>query len=118
MSFINRKKNNRKKNRQLILTVSMFLLGNEKLKNLFWNVKTVKYKKAENEIKIGINTIKKLGTTLSKLRAISKDLSNYLFDNGITYRRQTKIIFYVDKADEQINQVLSIIENVEKSNLS
>jgi hypothetical protein len=109
-----KKKNKRRENREIVLNISMFLMGNEKLKNLFWNVKTVEYLKSENTIKIGINTTKKLGTTLEKLRSVAKDLSNYLFDQGQTFRRQTRIVFYVDKEDEMVARIYNLIDQVEK----
>jgi hypothetical protein len=109
-----KKKNKRRENREIVLNISMFLMGNEKLKNLFWNVKTVDYIKSENTIKIGINTTKKLGTTLEKLRSVAKDLSNYLFDQGQTFRRQTRIVFYVDKEDEIVARIYNLIDQVEK----
>ena len=109
-----KKKNKRRENREIVLNISMFLMGNEKLKNLFWNVKTVDYLKSENTIKIGINTTKKLGTTLEKLRSVAKDLSNYLFDQGQTFRRQTRIVFYVDKEDEIVARIYNLIDQVEK----
>jgi len=109
-----KKKNKRRENREIVLNISMFLMGNEKIKNLFWNVKTVDYLKSENTIKIGINTTKKLGTTLEKLRSVAKDLSNYLFDQGQTFRRQTRIVFYVDKEDEIVARIYNLIDQVEK----
>jgi hypothetical protein len=109
-SQVHKKKNFRKENRELVLNISMFLLTNEKMKNLFWNVKTVTYSRSEDTIKIGINTTKKLGTTLEKLRSVSKDLSNYLFDQGLTIRRQTKVSFFVDKEDEIVARIYNLIE--------
>jgi|688.fasta_scaffold21501_5 hypothetical protein len=109
-SQVHKKKNFRKENRELVLNISMFLLTNEKMKNLFWNVKTVTYSRSEDSIKIGINTTKKLGTTLEKLRSVSKDLSNYLFDQGLTIRRQTKVSFFVDKEDEIVARIYNLIE--------
>lgn len=111
---VNKKKNKRKENREMILTVSMFLLGNEKMKNLFWNVVSLDYNKSESKIKIGINTTKKLGTTLEKLRSVAKELSNYLFEQGLTFKRQTKITFFVDKEDDMIARIYSLIEGVPK----
>jgi hypothetical protein len=107
-----KKKNQRKENRELVVNISMFLLGNEKMRNLFWNIKTVDYVKFENKIKIGINTTKKLGTTLEKLRSVAKDLSNYLFDQGLTFQRQTKVVFYVDKEDEFVARIYNILDKV------
>lgn len=107
-----KKKNQRKENRELVVNISMFLLGNEKMKNLFWNIKTVEYVKFENKIKIGINTTKKLGTTLEKLRGVAKDLSNYLFEQGLTFQRQTHVVFFVDKEDEFVARIYNILDKV------
>lgn len=107
-----KKKNQRRENRELVVNISMFLLGNEKMKNLFWNIKTVEYAKFENKIKIGINTTKKLGTTLEKLRSVAKDLSNYLFEQGLTFQRQTQVVFYVDKEDEFVARIYNILDKV------
>jgi RNA processing factor Prp31 len=109
-----KKKNHRKENRELVVNISMFLMGNEKMKNLFWNVKNVDYIKSEGTIKIGINTTKKLGTTLEKLRSVAKDLSNYLYEQGLTIRRRTKIEYYVDKEDEMVARIYNLIDSVEK----
>lgn len=111
-----KKKNQRRENRELVLNISMFLLRHEKMKNLFWNVKTVTYKKHEHAIKIGINTTKKLGTTLKKLRSLAKDLSNYLFEEGVTVRRQTRIEFFVDREDEIVAKILTLIDSVSQEN--
>jgi ribosome-binding factor A len=110
-----KKKNKRKESRELLLNISMFLLTNEKMKSLFWNVKTVEYKKSEHKVKIGINTTKKLGTTLNKLRSLRKDLSNYLYDQGLTIRRQTKIDFFVDKEDEIVARIYNLIDKVKEN---
>jgi|GEM_PF-908906 len=107
-----KKKNQRRENRELVVNISMFLLGNEKMKNLFWNIKTVEYQKFENKIKIGINTTKKLGTTLEKLRSVAKDLSNYLFEQGLTFQRQTQVVFFVDKEDEFVARIYNILDKV------
>lgn len=107
-----KKKNQRKENRELVVNISMFLLGNEKMKNLFWNIKTVEYAKFENKIKIGINTTKKLGTTLEKLRSVAKDLSNYLYEQGLTFQRQTQVVFFVDKEDEFVARIYNILDKV------
>jgi len=110
-----RKKNRRKEYRELVTNINMFLLTSDNLRNLFWNVKSANYSKKDGVLKIGINTTKKLGTTLEKLRKISKDLSNYLFENGLTVKRQTKIEFFVDKEDEILAKIYSLIEKVQPS---
>jgi hypothetical protein len=114
INFTKKRKNQHKENRELVANISMFLLTNEKLKGLFWSIKTVDYTKFDHTLKIGINTTKKLGTTLTKMRSVAKDLANYLFENGITVMRQTQIVFYVDKEDEIIARIYSLIEKVEE----
>jgi ribosome-binding factor A len=113
LGFKPKKKNKRKEYRELALNISMFLLRSEKLKNLFWNVKNVEYSKRDHKIKIGINTTKKLGTTLKKLRSLSKELSNYLYDEGLTVKRVTRIEFYVDREDEMVARIYNLLDTVE-----
>lgn len=113
INFAKKKRNQRKQNREIVANISMFLLRHEKLRNLFWSVKTVDYTKFDHTLKIGINTTKKLGTTLTKMRSVAKELANYLFEEGVTVIRQTKIVFYVDKEDEIIARIYSLIEKVE-----
>jgi hypothetical protein len=75
-----------KKTRELTLTVSVFLLGREEVKGLFWNILNTHYEHQNNVINIGISTIEgKLGTTLQKLRKTAKYLSQYLL---CAHRRQ------------------------------
>jgi hypothetical protein len=102
-----------KKDRELMITINVFLLGREEVKNLFWNIYTVDYNPKESIVKIGINTINgKLGTTLEKLRKTSKDLSQYLRDSGLTYKK-SNIIFFVDKSAAETRKLEELIESVE-----
>jgi cell division protein FtsB len=111
-----RKTKQKKIGRELILTVSMFLLNQEELRKQFWNVKTVNYDKVAQKVKIGINTTNgKLGTTLTKLRKTSKKLSEYLFDQGLTFRR-AEIVFFVDKNDVELERIYSLLEQIDQSN--
>lgn len=106
------KKIQNKPNRELLLTVSMFLLGREELRKLFWNVKRVDYNKTTQKVRIGVNTTKgKLGTTLSKLKKTAKYLSDYLYDYGLTFRK-ARIEFYVDREEEQISRLYSLLEKI------
>lgn len=105
-----------RKERELISAVSIFLLGREELKSQFWNIKSVSYNHKTQTINIGISTIKgKLGTTLQKLRKTCKHLSEYLHENGFTFRK-THINFFVDKKDEDLERVQKILEKVEFKN--
>jgi hypothetical protein len=104
---------NRKSDRELLLTVSVFLLNQEELRKQFWTVKSIHYDKVDQIVKIGINTTNgRLGTTLAKLRKTSRNLSDYLYDQGITFRK-TKIVFYVDKEDIEIERIYSLLSNFE-----
>lgn len=104
---------NRKVDRELLLTVSVFLLNQEDLRKQFWTVKSIHYDKTDQIVKIGINTTNgRLGTTLAKLRKTSRSLSDYLYDQGITFRK-TKIVFYVDKEDIEIERIYNMIANFE-----
>ena len=107
-----RKNNNKKKDRELILTTSLFLLSKEELRKQFWNVKSVTYDKQNQKINVGINTTNgKHGTTLAKLRKVAKDLSNHLYDQGLTFR-QAKVNFFIDKEEEQIERIYQLLDKV------
>jgi hypothetical protein len=107
---------NRKNDRELLLSVSFFLLNQEDLRKQFWTVKSINYNKTDQIVKVGINTTNgKLGTTLAKLRKTSKHLSDYLYDQGITFRK-TKIVFYVDKEDIEIERIYNLISHFEGNN--
>jgi RNA processing factor Prp31 len=111
---LNTSRKQKKNDREFLLTVSMFLLGREELRQLFWTVKSVKYDKTDQKVSVGITTVTgKLGTTLAKLRKTSRDLSDYLYEQGLTYR-QAKIQFFVDKEDETLQRVYSLLEQVER----
>lgn len=110
-----KKTNHRKQNRELVLTVSMFLLNQETLRKQFWTVKSVDYVKTEQVLRVGINTANgKLGTTLSKLRKTSKDLSEYMYEQGLTFRK-AKVEFFVDKQDIELERIYNLLQNVDKS---
>lgn len=103
----------RTKERELIMTVSLFLVGREELRKLFWNIKNVKYIAKEQVVEIGVSTISgKLGTTLEKLRKTCKPLSEYLYENGLTFRK-SRIHFYVDKREEEVAHLTNLINSLE-----
>lgn len=105
----------KRRNRELVLNVSMFLLNQEQLKNQFWTVKTVSYEVASQKVSIGINTTNgKLGTTLTKLRKTSKELSDFLYDQGLTFRK-AKIVFFVDKEDIEIERIYNLLHSIEQN---
>jgi hypothetical protein len=107
-----KKNNHRKANRELLLNISMFLLNQEKLKNLFWTVKSIDYNRPENSINIGIDTTIKLGTTLQKMRTLKKTLAQYLFELNLTQNRPAMINFYVDRDDDIVNRVYNILDKL------
>lgn len=107
-----KKTNHRKSNRELLLNISMFLLNQEKLKSLFWTVKTVDYIRSENTINIGINTTTKLGTTLQKMRTLRKNLAQHLFELHLTQNRPAMINFFVDREDDIVARVYDILEDL------
>jgi ribosome-binding factor A len=107
----------KKANRELLLSVSIFLLGREELRKQFWTVRSVHYDKQNQSVAIGINTITgKLGTTLAKLRKTAKVLSDYLYEQGLTFKK-AKISFFVDKEDEKLQKIYTLLEEIEQDQL-
>lgn len=110
-----KKTNQRKQLRLFLSNISMFLLNQEKLKNLLWSVKNLEYKKHKGVLKIGINSnTNKLGTILHKLRTLRKPLAEYLYQQGVT-NQVLKIDFYVDREDEILQGVYDLIQKTENS---
>jgi molybdopterin-biosynthesis enzyme MoeA-like protein len=106
----------KQKNRQLIVSISLFLLGREEMRNLFWNIASATYNGKTQQVEIGISTIDgKLGTTLEKLRKTCKPLSVYLYESKITFRKP-HIHFFVQKEDTTEQRVTSIIESLSPGN--
>jgi len=98
--------------RSLVLSISMFLLNSEEMRNLLWTVQSANYNGSDGVVKIGINTTTgKLGTTLSQLRKTCKNLSNYLYEQNLT-SRAARIVFFVDKKEEKINQIHDLIDSL------
>ncbi|NJL96694.1 hypothetical protein HC766_02380 [Candidatus Gracilibacteria bacterium] len=92
------------------------MLNQEELRKQFWTVKSVSYDKARQKINVGINTTNgKLGTTLTKLKKTSRNLSDYLFEQGLTFRK-TKIGFFVDKEDIEIERIYNLLNNIDQKN--
>jgi cell division protein FtsB len=112
-SHVSTPRKQKKSERELLLTVSMFLLGREELRKLFWTVRSVNYDKSAQKVAVGITTVTgKLGTTLTRLRKTSKELSDFLYEQGLTFRK-AKIQFFVDKEDEKLQRVYNLLEQVE-----
>lgn len=103
----------RKKNKELLITISLFLLNQEELRKQFWTVKSVSYNMGAQKLSVGINTTNgRLGTTLTKLRKVSKRLSDYLYDQGLTFRK-AEITFFVDKTEVELERIYALLENFE-----
>jgi hypothetical protein len=97
--------------RSFILSVSMFLLGREEMRNLVWTVESVKYDKIDQIVNIGINTTTgKLGTTLARLRKTCKDLAGYLREHNLTFK-VARINFFVDKKEEKLHSMNQLLDN-------
>jgi len=102
-----------KPNRDLITGISMCLLSKEELRKQFWNIKSANYNHQKQEVSIGISTIEgKLGTTLEKLRKVSKSLSEDLYEKGITFKR-AQIVFFVDNQEKEIDKIYKILDACE-----
>jgi hypothetical protein len=98
--------------RELLVNVNMFLLGDESLKGLFWNVAEIGYNPATKSLKIAITTTdNKLGTTLEKMRKKAKYLAEYLYDAGAIYCRP-RIYFSVFSKNEEELRVAEFLETV------
>jgi hypothetical protein len=101
-------------NREVIVNINMFLLGQENLKGLFWNVANIDFNPTTKALKIGITTNDtKLGTTLEKLRKNSKPLSDYLYQSGALHCR-ARIYFSIYKQEEDIMRVIEMLEPIKE----
>jgi len=108
-----RKTNHTKKNREFIVTVSMFLLGQETLRTLFWTVKSVQYQSQLQKVRVGISTTDgKYGTTLNKLRKTARGLSDFLYEQGLTFR-QAHIEFFIDTTDEDLVRMNAMLDTID-----
>lgn len=102
-----------RKQRELLLTISVFLLGREELRNQFWNIVSTKYESSTNQLNVGISTVEgKYGTTLQKLRKTAKHLSQYLYDQGLTFRK-SHIHFFVHKEENELARIEHLLDTIE-----
>jgi hypothetical protein len=102
-----------KKDRQLSLSVSLFLLGREELKKQFWNIDSIHLDYETQILTISVSTMQgKLGTTLQKLRKTSKPLADYLFLSRITFKRPI-IAFEVTKSFNTLTSIQTAIAKIE-----
>ena len=101
----------KKIDKAIITNVNMFLLGQEHLRGIFWNVADVEYKPITQTLRLGITVAdNKLGTALEKMRKCSKDMCDYLYDGGFL-NAKPKIEFYFYKPKTDINVILERLEN-------
>ena len=111
-----KKANQRKQLREFLTNISMFLLNQEKLKNLLWSVKTIDYKRNQGILRIGINSNdNKLGTILQKLRTLRKPLAEHLYHEGVV-NQVPKIEFFVDRDQDIVDKIYGIIEKIQGTN--
>jgi hypothetical protein len=99
--------------REVIVNINMFLLGEESLKGLFWTVAKIDFEPHAKTLKIGITTTKdgKLGTTLEKLRKKAKPLSDYLCESGALHCR-ARIYFSLYKQEEDLIRLTEFLDSV------
>lgn len=98
-------------NKELIVNINMFLLREESLRGLFWNVAKIDFNPSSKVLKIGITTTTKLGTTLEKLRKNSKALAQYLYESGSIHCRP-RIYFSVFKQEESGFNLVEFLETI------
>ena len=102
-----------RKQRELTLTVSVFLLGREELKNLFWNIMNVQYTTQNNTLSVGVSTVEgKLGTTLTKLRKTARDLAVYMYESGLTFRK-SHVHFYIHTENGELAKIEHLLESLD-----
>jgi ribosome-binding factor A len=103
-------------NKELIVNINMFLLLEESLRGLFWNVAAIDFNPGTRVLKIGITTTdNKLGTTLEKLRKNAKALAQYLFETGSIHCRP-RIYFSVYKEAEAGFNLVEFLETITTEN--
>jgi hypothetical protein len=103
--------------RRMILSISVYLLGKEKMKDTYWTIASCSYKVRENQLLIGITTVdNKLGTTLKNMRSHALDLAHFIKDQGLT-PKVPRIQFFVYKQEEQsyLEKLKELIDTVEQN---
>jgi len=104
-----------KVNRRLMLSISVFLLGKEKMRDTYWTIASCSYKVRENQLMIGVTTVdNKMGTTLKNMRSNASELAHYIKDQGLT-PKVPRIQFYVYKQEEKsyLEKLNELIDTVE-----
>ena len=108
-------KTNDKLSRKLVLNTSIFLLGKDSLKQIYWSVTSCKYTVDKNHLNVGIKTIDgKTGTVLKNMRAFSTDLAEFLKAQRVL-PRVAKVTFFIDKDREKdyLEKLNDLIDSVE-----
>lgn len=104
-----------KVNRRLMLSISVFLLGKEKMRDTYWTIASCGYKVRENQLMIGVSTVdNKMGTTLKNMRSNASELAHYIKDQSLT-PKVPRIQFYVYKQEEKsyLEKLNELIDTVE-----
>jgi phage-related protein len=102
-----------KKQKQLILACSLFLLGQDGTKKTYWTILTASIR--GKVLKLGVTAQKnKYGTTLTLLRKYAKSLSEYL-NHGRYLNFYPKVVFFINKEAEEINELYSLLDSIEAS---
>jgi hypothetical protein len=97
--------------REIIVALNNYLLDQEILKDLFWNVAQVEYLPTPQAIKIGITVDgNKEGTVLLKMRKLAKPIAEMLYTNKLI-NNKPRVLFSI--YEPRVN-VLDIIEKIER----
>jgi archaellum biogenesis ATPase FlaH len=108
---------NNKKEQSLISHLVYFVTTEDTLKGFIINIKSAKYSFASNTLTIGYTTLEgKYGTVKEKLGKSSRLLSDYLFSLNL-YRTPPIIQFKIQKEDEAIERVKSLLEKLDKNEI-
>ena len=100
--------------REIIIALNNYLLDQEILKDLFWNVAQVEYLPTPQAIKIGITVDgNKEGTVLSKMRKLAKPIAEMLYLTKLI-NNKPRVLFSI--YEPGVN-VLEIIEKIERESL-
>lgn len=104
----------KRQHKQLVSVISIFLLGREELRNVFWNIVSVDLDNRTQKLKVGVTGLDgNLGTMLEKLRKTSKELAAYLYDTDVTFRK-VQIVFYVDNSSQEELKLNNKLEEIEQ----
>jgi len=104
-----------KLNRKLIMSINLFLLGRDKMRDTYWTIACCDYKIRDNQLIIGVSSVdNKLGTTLKNMRSHAGELARYMKDQGLT-QKLTKITFEMYKPEEisYLEKLNNLIDSVE-----